>query len=156
MNTELQLLNVWRATIKASVRDDGPDLSARQTAILMDVYLQAEAQTVRGLAAAMNISKPAVSRALDRLGQLGFVRRLRDKADRRNVLVQRTVKGSVYLMEFASYIRSAQDQMAAQPMITMAQFKALGQERSDVSLQQAPAGKPAAAPPAVQWANAAD
>jgi DNA-binding MarR family transcriptional regulator len=56
---------------------------------------------VRGLASTLNISKPAISRALDRLGRLGFIRRKRDDADRRNVLVQRTVKGSVFLTEFS-------------------------------------------------------
>jgi DNA-binding MarR family transcriptional regulator len=60
--------------------------------------------TVRGLAAFLNISKPAVTRALDRLGKLGFARRKIDEHDRRSVLVQRTVKGSVFLREFADLV----------------------------------------------------
>src|SRR5260370_7651559 len=47
----------------------------------------------RSLAQALRISKPAVSRALDRLGELSYVRRERDDLDRRNVLVQRTSNG---------------------------------------------------------------
>jgi DNA-binding MarR family transcriptional regulator len=73
-------------------------------ALLLTVYLTAPPHTVRGLAATLNISKPAISRALDRLGRLGFIRRKRDEADRRNVLVQRTVKGSVFLTEFAALV----------------------------------------------------
>ena len=46
------------------------------------------------------MSKPAVSRALDTLGRLDFLRRKRDQADRRSVLVERTVKGSDFLREF--------------------------------------------------------
>lgn len=83
-----------------SVRRDAPDLSARQMAALLTVYMTAPPHTVRGLAVELNASKPAVSRALDRLGRLGLARRKRDPDDKRSVLVQRTVKGSVYLREF--------------------------------------------------------
>jgi len=94
-------LDLWRRTLCESVRRSGPDLSARQMAILLTVYLTPQPHTVRGLAEILNISKPAVTRALDRLGMLGLARRKRDEADKRNVLVQRTVKGSVFLTEFS-------------------------------------------------------
>lgn len=100
-------LALWRDALTASVRDDGPDLSARQMSILLTVYTEAPPHTVRGLSGSLNISKPAVSRALDRLGQLGFIRRRRDDYDRRSVQVQRTVKGAVYLSEFADQISEA-------------------------------------------------
>lgn len=108
-----QALAIWRGAIVESVRRDTPDLSARQMAILLTVYLNAGPHTVRGLAAQLNISKPAVSRALDTLGGHGLVRRKRDEADRRNVLIQRTVKGSVYLREFADLIVAASKQSAS-------------------------------------------
>jgi len=94
-------LDLWRRALCESVRRSGPDLSARQLAILLTVYLTPATHTVRGLAEILNISKPAVTRALDRLGMLGLARRKRDEADKRNVLVQRTVKGSVFLTEFS-------------------------------------------------------
>ena len=47
-----------------------------------------------------------MTRALDRLGMLGLARRKRDEADKRNVLVQRTVKGSVFLTEFSEIMVS--------------------------------------------------
>ena len=65
-------LALWRDALGASVRGDGPDLSARQMAILLTVYTMPPPHTVRGLSETLNISKPAISRALDRLGQLGF------------------------------------------------------------------------------------
>src|SRR3546814_5425119 len=87
-------LNLWRLATVASVRGDGPDLTARQMAILLTAYLTPPPHTVRGLADAMGISKPAVTRALDRLGDLGFLRRRVDEADRRSVLVQRDRKST--------------------------------------------------------------
>ena len=99
----------------ASVRGDAPDLSARQMALLLSVYMGEGPHTVRGLAKVLNISKPAISRALDRLGELGYIRRLRDETDRRNVLVQRTVAGAVFLTDFATLIGLAQDHIATVP-----------------------------------------
>ncbi len=106
----LQLLSVWRGAICESVRRDGPDLSARQMAILLTVYLSPPPHTVRGLSADLKISKPAVTRALDTMGRLELIRRRRDQADRRSVLVQRTVKGTVFLSEFAELVADAQKQ----------------------------------------------
>ncbi len=102
-----QALQLWHDALKAGVRDARPDLSARQMAIMLTVYNESQRHTVRGLASGLNISKPAVTRALDRLGQLGFIRRVRDSDDRRSVFVQRTVKGSVFLSEFADQISGA-------------------------------------------------
>jgi DNA-binding MarR family transcriptional regulator len=100
-----QALELWRTTLVDSVRADGPDLSARQMALLLIVYGEPPPHTVRGLAAKLNISKPAVTRALDTMGRLDFTRRKRDDTDGRNVLVQRTIKGSVFLSEFADLIK---------------------------------------------------
>ncbi len=102
-----QALNLWLGALGDSVRTDDADLSSRQIAILLTVYMTTGAHTVRGLSAGLNISKPAVTRALDRLSDLGYVRRARDAADRRSVLVRRTVKGSVYLSELATLISAA-------------------------------------------------
>lgn len=107
MARNLKALGLWRTALVASVRQDGPDLSARQMAILLQVYLNEPPHTVRGLAALLNISKPAVTRALDRLSLLGFVKRKRDVEDKRSVLVQRTVKGSVFLADFAELVIDA-------------------------------------------------
>ncbi|HVJ50954.1 MAG TPA: MarR family winged helix-turn-helix transcriptional regulator [Aliidongia sp.] len=100
-------LDLWRRALCESVRRSGPDLSARQMAILLIVYTTPPPHTVRGLSELLGISKPAVTRALDRLGILGFARRKRDPDDRRSVLVQRTVKGSVYLSEFADIMAAS-------------------------------------------------
>lgn len=105
--TAVQALHLWRTAIVESVRRDGPDLSARQMALMLTVYVTPPPHTVRGLALTLNISKPAVTRALDRLSAFGLVRRKIDEQDRRSVLVQRTVKGSVFLREFGDLVVAA-------------------------------------------------
>lgn len=99
-----EALELWRQTIVSNVRDDSPDLSSRQMAVLLTVYLSRPPHTVRGLAQTLRVSKPAITRALDRLSELDFVRRKTDESDRRNVLIQRTVRGSVYLRDHGELI----------------------------------------------------
>lgn len=103
----VEALDLWRGAIVESVRRDGPDLSARQMALLLTVYITPPPHTVRGLAEALKVSKPAITRAVDRLADYGLVKRKIDEKDRRSVLIQRTVKGSVYLREFGEMIAVA-------------------------------------------------
>ena len=105
--TELQALDIWRRAGVESVRRDAPDLSARQMALLLSVYLTPPPHTVRGLAEILNVSKPAITRAVSRLSELELVRRKTDEQDRRSVLIQRTVRGSVFLREFGELIAIA-------------------------------------------------
>jgi len=105
--SELQALDIWRRTVVASVRRDAPDLSARQMSLLLTVYLMPGPHTVRGLADLLKVTKPAITRAVDRLSELGMVSRKTDENDRRSVLLQRTVKGSVFLREYGELIVAA-------------------------------------------------
>jgi DNA-binding MarR family transcriptional regulator len=102
-----QRVDILRQTIVALVRRDGPDLSARQLSIFLTCYLEEEAQTVRGLAARLNVSKPAITRALDRLTEFELVRRKTDPTDRRSVLVQRTVAGAAFLRDIRKILTDA-------------------------------------------------
>src|ERR1700738_4277759 len=97
-NTD-QLIGVLRDTVVGLVRRDGVDLSSRQLGVFLTCYLRDGGHTVRGLAAELNVSKPAITRALDRLGELDLARRKVDPLDRRSVLVQRTPKGSAFLRD---------------------------------------------------------
>lgn len=112
---QIHSLELWRHALVSSVRGDAPDLSARQMALILSVYLSDGPHTVRGLAQALRISKPAVSRALDRLGELGYVRRERDDLDRRNVLVQRTASGAQFLTDFSGLIDNARQHISEIP-----------------------------------------
>ena len=97
-------LALWQNVVLETVRREGPDLSSRQLAILLTVYLTPPPHTVRGLAQSLNVSKPAITRALDTLGDFDLLKRKRDENDRRNVLVQRTVNGAVYLRDFGDLV----------------------------------------------------
>lgn len=102
--TPEQALRLWHDINLALVQDDKPDLSARQVSVLLTIYLQAPPHTVRGLARKLGVSKPVITRALDAMGKLGLVNRRRDEKDRRNVLVQRTVEGSLHVQYLADMI----------------------------------------------------
>ena len=83
---------------------DLQDLTPRQTAILLIVYLEPPPHTVRGLAQRLGVTKPVITRALTTLGGAGLLKRRRDETDKRNVLVARTVEGSLYLERLSDMI----------------------------------------------------
>lgn len=110
------ILASWRDVMCDAVRAEGPDLSMRQWSILLTVYLNPGPHTVRALARDLNVPKPAISRALDALSILGFVKRVRDPNDKRIVLVQKTAEGAIYLDEFSRLVES---RMEEQPLGAM-------------------------------------
>ena len=99
-----QALTLWQKVMMAQVHGDDPDLTVRQMAILLTIYLNPPPHTVRGLAAQLGVTKPVITRALDTMGILGLLSRRRDERDRRNVLIQRTVAGSEYLERLGDLI----------------------------------------------------
>ena len=88
-----------RATLLTLVRRDGRDLTARQLTALMTVYLDAQVYTVSSMAALLNISRPGVTRIIDRLAEYDLVEREEDRADRRRVLIRRTPHGDSFMRE---------------------------------------------------------
>jgi len=82
------------------VRSGEPDLTNRQMALMLLVYLTPGPHTVRGLAHILGVSKPVITRALNTLGSLGYLRRVRDESDRRNVFVAKTGNGQDFLEGF--------------------------------------------------------
>jgi len=92
-----QALELWHDVALSLVHAGEDDLSPRQMAILLTIYLETPPHTVRGLAAKLGVTKPVITRALDTMGNKGLVNRRRDETDRRNVVIQRTVKGTLYL-----------------------------------------------------------
>src|ERR1700679_2570350 len=112
-----QLVGILRETVVALVRRDGPDLSARQLGVFLTCYLHEGGHTVRGLAADLNVSKPANTRALDRLGELDLARRKVDPLDRRSVLVQRTLKGAAFLRDLRGIMTEAASAGSKKPTV---------------------------------------
>ena len=93
-------LKSWMQTLIRYVRSGQPDLTNRQMALMLLVYLTPGPHTVRGLANILGVSKPVITRALNTLGSLGYLRRVRDEADRRNVFVAKTSTGQDFLESF--------------------------------------------------------
>ena len=97
-----QALGSWMRTLIGYVRSGEPDLTNRQMALMLLVYLTPGPHTVRGLAQLLGVSKPVITRALNTLGALGYLRRVRDESDRRNVFVAKTNTGQNFLEGFES------------------------------------------------------
>lgn len=108
--TTAQALRLWQKANLHFVRDEDPDLSMRQMSILLTVYLEAPPHTVRGLASRLNVSKPVITRALDSMGKQKLISRRRDDADKRNVLIQRTVDGALFIERLADTITTLASQ----------------------------------------------
>ena len=106
--TQRQALELWRRALTAYVRSDESDMTARQQAVLMTVALTNGPHTVRGLAADLNIAKPAVTRALDVLEKQHFIKRTPDENDLRSVHIERTVEGTTWLRGFGANILEAE------------------------------------------------
>ena len=102
--TASQALGLWHKVALGQVQEDKRDLTLRQMAILLQIYLVPPPHTVRGLAATLNVTKPVITRALDSMGRMGLVDRIRDERDRRNVIIKRTVAGALYLEKFGDVI----------------------------------------------------
>lgn len=110
--TPTQALGLWHRVMVGALKAEAPDLSTRQLTLLLQIYLAPPPHTVRGLAQGLGISKPAVTRALDRLAGHDLIRRKTDDRDRRSVLVQRTVPGAVFLREFGDLVTVCADGLA--------------------------------------------
>ena len=110
----IDALTLWNRVMLRSMRELPQDLSTRQMAIMLTVYLVPPPHTVRSLADHLGISKPAICRALDALSAMDLIRRKKDEDDRRNVFIQRTINGSVFLRDAADIM--AQEMNASDPM----------------------------------------
>lgn len=102
--TASQALGLWHLVALGQVRSGVTDLTMRQMAILLHIYLVPPPHTVRGLAATLNVTKPVITRALDTMGEMGIVDRVRDERDRRNVIIKRTLAGALFLEKFGDLV----------------------------------------------------
>lgn len=94
----------WMQALIGYVRSGQPDLTNRQMALMLIVHRTDGPHTVRGLAEQLNVSKPVITRALNKLSLMEFLRRERDASDRRNIFVRRTSTGADFLDAFAGFV----------------------------------------------------
>jgi DNA-binding MarR family transcriptional regulator len=105
------MLSRFRAAILGEVQGR-MDLSLRQMAVALTVCLTDEPQTVRGMSKYLAVSKPAITRALDRLGELDLARRKVDVMDRRSVLVRPGPAASAMMQRLKASLAEGQDGLA--------------------------------------------
>lgn len=106
-----QALRLWHDVTFDLVRDNERDLTNRQMAVLLTVYLAPPPHTIRGLAGNLGVTKPVITRALDTMGRLGLLTRRRDETDRRNVLVHRTLEGALAVERLGDIILTRHRQL---------------------------------------------
>jgi DNA-binding MarR family transcriptional regulator len=139
--TEQNLLPQLHRTVLTLVRREEPDLTARQLAVFLSVYLDDGPHTVRGLARELNVCKPSISRALDRLGEFDLVRRKVDPTDRRSVFLLPTPAGGAFLAGLRAAMGAAPSSGAA-PAASAAEIAerrwAMGRRAEDAPLRDAP------------------
>jgi DNA-binding MarR family transcriptional regulator len=97
---------VLHGTLLSLVRRDGRDLTARQLTAFLSVFMEEQTHTVSSLAELLHISRPGVTRIMDRLVQFDLVAREEDREDRRRVLVRRTARGAGFFRELVSISRA--------------------------------------------------
>lgn len=97
---------VLHGTLLSLVRRDGRDLTARQLTAFLSVFMDEQTHTVSTLAELLHISRPGVTRIMDRLVQFDLVAREEDREDRRRVLVRRTARGAAFFREVVSISRA--------------------------------------------------
>jgi DNA-binding MarR family transcriptional regulator len=114
VSVQSRLPQILRDTVVNLVRQEGPDLTARQLAVMLICYLEEGPHTVRGLAARLQVAKPAITRALDRLEQFDLAHRRQDPRDRRSIVVARTPQGQTFL----GALRGILDDAAKQGLTT--------------------------------------
>ncbi len=97
-----QRVDMLREILLTLVRRDGRDLTARQLSAFLIVYTEDEVQTVSSLAERMNISRPGVTRVMDRLVEFDLLSREEDRVDRRRVLARRTARGATFYRDLGA------------------------------------------------------
>jgi len=100
---------VLHGTLLSLVRRDGRDLTARQLTAFLSVYMDEHTHTVSSLADLLKISRPGVTRIMDRLVQFDLVAREEDREDRRRVLVRRTARGAAFFRELVGISRQVSE-----------------------------------------------
>ena len=63
----IRALSFWHGVTAAALQRMPVDLSARQTAVLLNIYIMPSPHSIKSLSEELMISKPAICRAVDAL-----------------------------------------------------------------------------------------
>jgi DNA-binding MarR family transcriptional regulator len=96
-----------RHVLLSSVRDKRPDLSMRQLAILLLTHSSEVPPGVKELTALLQIPKPSITRAIDRLQYVQLVTRRTSLKDRRQVTIHLVPGGVEYWQQIKKWLDKA-------------------------------------------------
>ena len=88
--------------VASIVRRNHQSLTIKQFSVLLSLYLGETPPDFADIAKHLKSSKPAISRAVDRLYKLGFVTRSISKADGRKIVLVRTRAGEKFVQSLAA------------------------------------------------------
>jgi len=77
-----------------------PELTTRQMALMIMIHKTNGPHRVRHMAQKLGVRKPVITRAINSLEGLGFVRRMADTEDKRDCYILPTVKGNEFLDKY--------------------------------------------------------
>lgn len=106
----IDALNMWANILIRSSKETKYELSPRQNLVLLHIYLTEPPHSIKSLTESLGFSKAAVCRAVDYLSAQGLVKRKRDADDKRNVFINRSIAGLVYLSDLAGIIQQESGQ----------------------------------------------
>lgn len=107
------IIQVFKAGLLSLIGDGptafaGPDMTNRQTAVMLAVYTDPEQDaTVRGIAERLKLSRPVVSRIVAMLEGRQLVQRKPDPNDGRSIIVRQTRKGHGQMERLRLVLRGA-------------------------------------------------
>ena len=110
------LVTVLHRALLAMIASDVRDLTARQYAVLLTCCTVPGLHTVRGLAGQLNVTKPVIVRAVDRLQALGLVERKPDRRDRRSILIAPTPLAKAFLRRLQDVLAETAAEAASAPV----------------------------------------
>jgi DNA-binding MarR family transcriptional regulator len=108
---------VLHSGILSLVRAEESDLTMRQLGVLLICTTAKHPETVKSLAMRMQIAKPIITRAIDRLEELGLARRRSNPLDGRSVLIEATKTGHTLCGRFASLTKVGNSESIPAPAI---------------------------------------
>jgi DNA-binding MarR family transcriptional regulator len=86
-------LNWLRERLLGMIREDTPDLTCRQMGVLLICCNKPIPLSAAAIAEKLNVERPTITRAMDRLEALELARRRPNPADARSVLLVPSAKG---------------------------------------------------------------
>jgi len=110
-----RLPEALRDAVAGMVRDGPWDLSTRQLAVLLICHLDEPPHTVHRLALRLHLSRTTAARAIERLEQLGLVRRAGLRPYRRGVPAEGTEAGRALVQALGATMLAATSSTTSAP-----------------------------------------